>query len=256
LAVTSLSIAAVIAAGGWITGARAAMHGTLLAISTVAFLPFVVLAAGLALVFLLGALLVPVHGDGHGLEILLVGPARLFGPYYRLLFRLRRQPVAVGTLIGASLGALALWVLILVLVVPREVSTAAILVDVRDRIDAYRLDRGRLPPPSDDGTLPRTTLGLAAGPGEDPTGPIADAFGRPIRYRVSGQGLWASYTLASLGYDGKPGGDDICIEGAPRVARIVDKALDALGRAFGDRRPRGSIGAQIAALRALRCPSP
>src|SRR4051794_32787021 len=125
LSVTTLGLAVVIAGAGWITGARDAMHGALLAIAAVAFLPFLVLGAGLGVAVVVGALMP--HGDAHGLELLIEGPLRLFGPYYRLLFRLRRHPIAVGVPGGALLGALFLWGMIAAFIVPGEVATAAIL---------------------------------------------------------------------------------------------------------------------------------
>src|SRR5687767_12255661 len=64
-AISGVAIALALISAGWLTGLRQVMHVALLSVATVAFFPFVVIAACLFLIAAC-ALLVAFGGDGGG----------------------------------------------------------------------------------------------------------------------------------------------------------------------------------------------
>ncbi len=234
---------------GAFTGARTFAYGTLLTLGTIAFLPFVVIAGLLGLVLfllVLAAAAAALSGGGvdvDGVDAPLGGieaAARLVPGYYRLLGRIR-HPVAVGAVAGTVLAVVGLWVLMLVTVVPKEIETRERMVAAQAAVEAVRQREGRFPPSSKSGLLPATELGLDE----------LDGFGRPLVYEVSGRWKLQSYEIRSLGEDGEPSDDDMCIRGESDLRRLVGTALEAvLRRALGD---DATFEDDLASLEALRC---
>jgi hypothetical protein len=131
-ALTCVGVGAIIVAGGWLTDARLTMHAALLVVGAVAFLPLVIMVVGLV-VALLGLLVTAlVAAAAEDADVAPVGElgAELMGagamatlPYYRRLFRMRR-PAVWGGVAGLLLGAITLWGLLPILVIPHERETA------------------------------------------------------------------------------------------------------------------------------------
>jgi hypothetical protein len=76
---------------------------------------------------------------------------------------------------------------------------------------------------------------------------VIDGFDRPLHYRVAGSGAFSSYVITSLGCDGRPGRDDLCIGDATRGARWLDKGAQLLRRL--------ERGAALERIRMLKCPA-
>jgi hypothetical protein len=246
-AVTCVGVVAVIVAGGWLTDARLTMHAALLVVGAVAFLPLVVVFVGFV-VAVLGLLVTAlVAAAAEDADVAPVGElgAELMGagamatlPYYRRLFRMRR-PAVWGGLAGLLLGAITLWGLLALLVIPQERETARRLAAAKVRIDeAYATD-GRFPKP---------------GPGDsllDEGGEVVrDAFDRPLRYEVSGAWKLARYRVVSSGYDGAPSSDDLCVSGSTEPLEWATKIREVAAQLD----PDASTGDGFAGIRALRCP--
>jgi hypothetical protein len=243
--------AAVVVGLGFATDLRQVMHGALLALGGVALVPFALIALGV-LLYLLAVLLILLIGaaggevspEGVGLDELggrlIAGGGLLIGPYYRFLAR-SRHPLVWGTLAGVLLGGLLLWALIAIVIVPREARTAELLAMAKQRVDRIYQTTGAFP-----GTEPAEQLSVEGSP-------LLDAFGRPLRYRVSGKGHLASYTLGSLGFDGKPSGDDLCVAGSGKLAVWADRAA-RLGQLV-DTIASGSapVADRLSGIRSLRC---
>jgi hypothetical protein len=242
-AIATLTTAAIIFAIGWWTDLRQVMHGAMLTVAAIAFLPLVLIAAGLLIaliciaISILAALLTKGEsGDGVVTDAGLAELGVSIAPgYYRFLFARfvarRRHPVFWGVPSGLLLGGLALWLLIAAVIVPREVRTAETLADAKRRIEQHYADRRRYPAPTPAGHLRRADLGL---PGEDV---VRDAFGRPVEYRTSGAWKVASYTLRSDGFDGRPGKDDLHASGAT--------ALGAVARGIDIERDGGNLSIRV-----------
>lgn len=141
--------------------------------------------------------------------------------------------------LGLLLGGLLLWGLIALLILPGESRTARILAEAHLEIERIRRETGRHPAPTPQGILALDRDGRAQ--------VVLDGFDRPLHYRVAGRGAVSSYVVTSLGYDGRPGRDDLCVGDSTRVARWLDKGarlLQGLER-----------GAALERVRLLRCPA-
>lgn len=248
LAVALVALAVVL--GGWFTGARQVMHAALLGVAVVAFLPFLVIGAGILLALLVAAVATVAavfSGDaGGGLEGAVEGGGAVVGGggwllprYYRFLGR-RRHPAFWGGLCGVLLGGLLLWGLLAILVVPGEARTVTALAAAQARLEQrYAADGG----------WPRPQQGQLVLEGE----PLRDGFGRPLRYEVSGRWKLASWRLRSTGYDGVVSGDDLCIAGASRLVAMIEQARDLVGLLGRVARGEGSTSDRLAGVRALGC---
>jgi hypothetical protein len=239
---------------GWTTGLRQVMHGALLALAVAALLPLLLVAGGLLVIMLIGFLLalpaalagageVPADGalDGAA-EPVVEGGGWVIGRYYRLLGR-QRHPVFWGIPAGVLFGGLVLWAMIAALVVPGETRTVRALAEAKAAIERVYGASGRFPPPSGHGQLPPAAIGASE---SSAGGALQDGFGRPFAYEVSGHWKLASWKLTSLGFDGKPGADDLCVSGSTKLMGWIDKLGNVARLSFGDR---------LAAVRALRCPT-
>jgi hypothetical protein len=211
-AAASAASAAGVVILGWTTGVRQVMHAALLGIAAVAFLPFVLIAAGLFSVLSI-TFVVALAAAGHDMpidhvhgagEALLEGGAWLTPRYYRFL-RQRRHPLFWAVPGGALLGGLLLWALLALVVMPKEARVAR------------------------------------------------DAFDRPLVYRVSGIWQFASYTLTSLGFDGKPSDDDLCVSGATKLAHLAEQASDLGDLVEALRSGHASTRQRWASIRSLSC---
>jgi hypothetical protein len=253
---TATSIALVLT--GWLTGMREVMHGTLLALAIVAFFPFVLVATGLMLglgLSLLVILLSIFAGGDPGplpddMGPVVEGGAWLVPRYYRFWAR-RRHPGLWGVPFGGLAGCLLLGGLIVTLVLPGEATTVRTLEEARRRIETYYKQQGHYPDPGVRGRLTQAAFGGGRGMQDDI---IRDGFGRPLLYRVSGRGRFASYSIKSLGFDGRPGRDDLCISGQTRLMSWADVAGN-IARHVELR--RGAIGEavlnRLKGIHSLRC---
>jgi hypothetical protein len=209
-----------------LTDLRAVMHTVLLAAATVAFLPFVLTLAAIAIVVVAGFVAsVATEGDGiesgAAAEGIAHGGRWLARVYYRFAWRQRRSPVVWGLCGGLGLGAAGVWSTLAISVVPRETQTLSILLQAQTKIDAMN----KHPEAASDGLL-RPRLWGAIGAERD--APVLDGFERPIRYSRQGAWLATSYTLESLGYDGEPSADDLCVGGQTALARVLERVRDPL----------------------------
>jgi hypothetical protein len=149
---------------------RQVLHGALLAIAAIAFLPFVLIAAGL-LIALIGGFVVAASAVlGEGIEggsvfeaggSLIEGGGGLVRPYYRFLARLR-QPLILGGAGGVVLGVLLLWAVLAVMVIPGEARTVEVLAAARAQIEQIYDEQGSYPPPDSAGHLSQHTSRTAA----------------------------------------------------------------------------------------------
>lgn len=243
--IAALVAAACVVAAGWLTGLRDVMHAALLAVAVFALLPLLLVGGALLLLLIVAvgmAAAAALGGDGDagdGLEFagdaIAGGGAWVAPRYYRFLGR-QRHPVFWGVPAGALLGGLVLWGLLAIVVVPGESSTVETLAGAQADIERRVRDTGKLPEPSD----------MA----------LRDGFGRPLEYKVSGRWKLASYTLTSLGFDGVPSADDLCVSGSTRLVRWAEKAADLARRIEELRAGTGggpSVSDRLSGIRALRC---
>jgi hypothetical protein len=247
---TTFVVTAGLAAAGWFTGLRDVFHGAALSIAIVALLPFLVIGIGLVLLLSLVAVASLTESDAAlepaadgGLAVVGAG-AGMVRPYYRTLHRLRRHPVIWGVCSGAVLGCAVLGLALALVVIPAEMETADTLAHAQHEIDAHYAKRGSFPRPGPNGTL---TL-------DGDRGPLRDAFGHPLAYRVSGHWKVASYRLSSRGFDGEEGtSDDLCVKGATKAVEMVETVLDLRDRLARLRSREASRGERLESIRALRC---
>jgi hypothetical protein len=181
------------------------------------------------------------------------GGSKLTRAYYGLLWRLRRHALAWGAGAGLGLGAVGLLGVLWLFVIPRETETLGILLGAQAQIDAEHRSTRRYPSPAPDGylRLAPSTNGGSGALGSAP--PLRDAFDRPLLYRREGSALLASYTLASLGFDGEGSGDDICVTGRTRARQLMERLRDPLELLGALRTGTLSWAEQAAALRDTRC---
>jgi hypothetical protein len=238
---TAVAVALVLVVVGWVTGLRATMHVAFLALATVAFLPFVLVAGGLLVVMALGLFIGLVSAAAHehppgvdGLAEVVVKGGHWFGArYYRLIAR-QRHPVFWGVPAGALFGALVLWALIAAIILPGEARTVRVLAQAKEQIDQEYRANGAFPRPDADGHLVRD-------------GVVLDGFARPLRYEVAGAWKFSSWVLTSPGFDGREGtDDDLCISGATTLADRAAQIRDLL---------KGAASTQdtLLGIRTLRC---
>jgi hypothetical protein len=242
---------------GWFTGLRGVMHALLVALAATALLPLLLVLGSVAFLaassLVLG--LVPQQAEakagGARARVAKQG-AWVKTAYYGYARRQRRQPFIWGLLTGLGLGLVGVWSILAVWVVPREIQTVGILVLSGARIDAAQTSAQRQPAPSSDGLLhPHlwSTTPAGAAPGD---APVLDLFGRGVRYEARAESR-ATYTLRSLGFDGEPGRDDICVAGRPQGA--AERAADPLVFIENLRANKVSWSDQAAALVRTRCNS-
>jgi hypothetical protein len=261
--VTTALTSAIVVVAGWFTPLRDVMHGALLTVAVVAFLPFVFALIGFAFLGIVGSLCVlaalfgepvdpavGVEGAAAGCQLSLeVAPG-----YYRWLAK-RRHPAFWGFWAGCLVGAGLLSLVLLGLVVPGESRTAQRFAEAQSAIEVYRDATGILPSPTESGQLSIAELGGL--PEELRKTPVLlDGFGRPVHYRLesatptlfkigglevsAGQGL--RYRLSSLGFDGTESNDDLELVGpAFRVSgvgmtelakKVLSKMTDSAARQF------------------------
>jgi len=245
---------------GWFTDVRGVMHSVLIGLFVTAFLPFVFVAAVFSVVvgFILLLSLLSVFGGGDGtgeatdagtdIVYSSVRLSRWGAPrYYGVLMSIR-QPAIWGAAVGLLAGGLFLWGIVSWNIVPRELATSRILAETASQLMAIQKQTGRFPTPLPGGYLSRRDLGRA----DD--GPVLDAFERPFQFTTSGVSLFASFTLRSTGFDGKPGQDDLCVYGAAKGAEWagkLDRLLSSI-RTGADGRA-AKLKDRLKSLRALRC---
>ena len=190
----------VVVALGWLTDLRGVLHGALLSFAIAALLPFVIIAAGVAvilLVALVGAIAAALGDGGGDMSVaveggagLIEGGARIAPKYYAFLAR-RRHPVFWGTGAGVFLGGLLLWAVLAIFVMPGETRTTDTLYEARARIELYYAEHGGLPKPDADHRLVLTALlrchseVSAARNGSDTTKRAPPVRGRSVAIRSS-----------------------------------------------------------------------
>jgi hypothetical protein len=225
------------------TGARTLFHAGVLVLGAVAFLPALLVLAFLAAVAVAALFAALVGGEAGAADLPVTDLPASKGwirRYYRTLLA-QRHPVVLGCAAGlaAATVACALWVALVI--VPQETRTVALLIEARIAVERLKARSGRYPEPG-----PHSELSVH--------GTVArDGFGRPLIYSVKGPPLLRQYRVLSLGHDGVPGGDDLCVEGGSRLTRWM-AALASLERVLEILRP-GSVpqSQSFAAVETLRC---
>jgi hypothetical protein len=240
---------------GWLTNLRSVIHALLITLGAHALIPFLLVMGVIALVSgaaLTTALMVEDSGASPAaLDAALGG--RLGRAYYEQIRRQRRHPLAWGLGVGFGLGVVGVCLVLAALVVPLETRTLSVLLLAEARIDAGR--RGDLPAaaPSQprapaDGLLYPTAWN--APPAGANASPVLDAFGHAVAYRMDEASSDAGYTLRSLGLDGVPSDDDLCVSGQ---ATHTDAAHDPLQFLEDLRADRLGWSTQVEALARARC---
>ena len=220
---SAFATAASVVAGGWMTSLSMVMYTATLSLLTFAFLPFALIALGIALPFLMAVLVLlsfvaSVIGGILGEAITPADPSlvidgasvgaqsasygvRILAPYYKWLSRMR-HPALWGMPVGGVIGAGILWGLITWYLLPREARTAETLVATRDAVIA-RFKTTQVLPPVKNGHLLYKDIEI------DLPGPVVDGFGQPLEY----DSQLPTFRLQSRGFDQRPGTDDFCITG-------------------------------------------
>ena len=244
---------------GWFTNIREAAHQCLLWVFVFAFFPFLVIALGL-LIFLFTFVLA-LAGDsdgiggldhvGDGLEIL--------KPYYRFLGK-QKHPVFWGIPAGILSGGLCLLALVYPLIVAKEAETADRMMELQSALQAYQEEHGTYPRPDEEGRLDLAALGLAGAKpyAEDRFGQSIfyvvddrlETTSQKLKDKESKLSTWAgkvadkametypsleekvkqakkkyafaSFSLTSLGYDGKESNDDLYLEGHTALSQKLE----------------------------------
>jgi hypothetical protein len=235
----------------WGTGLRGVLHALLLGLAAAALFPFLLFVAALASFAAAGLVAGLVAQEDLGAaaaaEGLVHGGGRLARAYYRFVWRQRRHPFGWGLGMGLALGVVGVWVALALWVVPRESQTLSVLLLAQARVEA--LDAH--PEPAADGLFHPSSWG---GTGGDE--PVLDGFGRPICYSRAGAWRATSYTLRSLGFDGVPSDDDLCVGGQTALGRVLQQVRDPLR--FLERLYAGELGwsERAEALTSARCEAP
>ena len=247
---------------GWFTDVRGVMHSVLLGVFVTAFFPFVFVAAVacvvVGFVLLLAVLSLFGAGDGAGdvadagtdLAYSSVRLSRWGAPRYYAILMSIRHPAIWGSVVGLLAGGLLLWGLVSWIIVPRELATSRVLAETAEQLMRTQRQTGQFPDPLPGGFINRRDVGQAG------DGPVLDAFERPIQFTVSGASLFASFTLKSAGFDGKPSRDDLCVSGAAQGAKWA-ASVDALlsGFRLGKEGKPPRLKERLRSLHALRCDS-
>lgn len=247
MAVAAAVTAAVVVGASWFTGLQTVFGAALVGVAVFAFLPFVIIAAGLALfvvalafMMMLAALTEGAGGGDAsvgevGASIAEVG-GWLVGPYYRFLGR-QTHPLFWGIPAGVLVGGVITGGLFALLVLPGERATARAMGEAQGHIEAVYEDDGSFPE-ADDGRL------LVDGEA------VEDGFGTPLRYEVKGRWKLASWQLRAAGADGEFGTDtDFCLSGTTKLAEAVDTVRGLIGDVDA---PAG-VAEELDAVHALRC---
>ena len=246
----------------WMSGLRQIMHGALLTFAIAALLPFVIVAGGLLMIMAIGFILalaaalaraddVPLGHRLYGAgEAVVEGGGWLIPRYYRFLGR-QRHPAFWGVPAGLLFGGLLLWALIAALVIPGETRTARTLTETTTKIERVYGQSGGFPQPDDRGHL--TLEGIDAAQ-STASGVLEDGFGRPFKYEVAGRRKLASWTLTSLGFDGKTSADDLCVSGSTKLVEWAEKG-EHVARLLRDIQSGSApIDTRLAGIRAFQCP--
>ena len=260
-AIAGVASALLIVILGFTTDLRWFAHGTLIGLGAIAFLPFVIIAIGIAIPLIImfisfcvtfiasfGDSNVDVNVDTVGDTGLVHAGVQMTPHYYRFLFTRfiarRRFPVFWGIPCGLLAGALVLTAYLWIAVIPGEARTAEILLDLQERIDQHYARTSRFPAPKD-GQLMLESLDEEAPASQ--RGPALDGFGRPLVYEKRGHWKVASYLLKSHGHDGISSRDDLCRGDATKLAKFASAI-----RIEGNNRA-ASWSAKLGAIGELRC---
>jgi|GEM_PF-6642388 len=249
VALFTLAVAMGFVAAAWTTELRGVLHGGLITLCVFAFLPFVAIATVLCLMCVVGIILGFAGADGaHASDLAGFAEALLYAPrgirgYYRFLARHRRS-VWIGLPAGLLFGALVVWLLLALLVIPRELRTAQLLEQLRVEAEqAYKSTRNY--PKSVDVNYYPSSMNA----------PVLDDFGQPLHYEVQSKWLAKSYRITSYGADGRPSSDDLCVQGENRVQKAIEvsAALASLGETILYFETGIPLRDRLGALRSLQC---
>jgi len=170
---------------GLLSPLRIVAAGALLSAGAVMFLPFVVIAAVLAVIFMsIGAAIIgPLLGVGGAAPIvddggIIYHTARNTPRFYGWLLHKDRTWIW-GAMLGAVTGAALLGVILVLYIIPREGATAITLIEIGDRIKHIAPNQGGVPRPDNNGYLSWEQLVLT-GETSTKSGVVKDGFGRPI----------------------------------------------------------------------------
>ena len=252
---TAAAVALAVLAAGWFTGLRAVAHGAMITVAVLALLPLIIIGGGLLLILLLTLVMALFGGEdadgGMAADGVVEAGGWLLPRYYRFLAR-QRHPVFWGVPTGTLLGGLLLWAVLALAVIPHEARTVSILLLARQGAEAAYKQHKRFPSPDKQGRLPCVAVDLQEHQACD-DGVVTDGFDRPLRYAVKGRWRLSSFRMTSFGFDGEPGRDDLCAEGASRLARAARAASDLLATIVGEDPERLSVGLKLQGVKALRC---
>jgi hypothetical protein len=251
LVATAVLVAGALVAAALATGVRRVAYGALAALLVAGLGPVALVVGGFALL-LVASFVVGLLGGAHlrdeslgaAGEGVVHGGGKLIRSYYRSLARVR-HPVVWGFVAGAAAGTAIVWGALAFDVIPRERRTVEVLLRVRSALEQRYEADGSYPAPTESGAVPP---GLAA--------ETTDAFGRPIGYRLTGAWKIASYTLTSLGADGRPSDDDLCVAGGTRAGQWLERAAASMGALsetlLGEKTELG-VRWQLQAVESARC---
>jgi hypothetical protein len=242
-------------------GVRQIAYGALAALVLAGLWPLALLVGGFAALMIVAIIAGVVGGEAVGdiglgdvSEGVVRGGTKVTAWYYRLVIR-AKHPVVWGVVAGVSIGTGLLWAFLVLSVFPRERQTLETLTRLQAAVELQYQTKGSYPA-SADGTVPTD---LRVGPDAQSGAPVTDAFGHPIRYRVSGAWKVATYTIESLGFDGRQSDDDLCVSGGTRLGTWAQRASTALrGLSAASAAPSSKLGLrwQLAAIQASRCEPP
>ncbi len=237
---------------GWFTDIRNTFYTALMTGLTVAFLPFVIIACGIALVMfcMIVSLFLAILGGEGSTVITDAGlvelGARAIPPYYRFLSRIK-HPVFWAILSAMFLASLILWSIISFLILPGEIKTAEQLIAIQVQIEDFYRKNYSYPKPGPNNTISRKSLELS-----DDNEPLRDGFGLPFEYSKNGIGPVAEYRVLSIGFDRKSSKDDFCIHGMTKLAKWRDRLSPFIDLATGKTK-KLSFTIKLGAVNALRC---
>jgi hypothetical protein len=198
--------------GGWFTGVQQVMHTALLSVTVFAFFPVIILAAVILIpiILMLALMLISIisgdGGDGSVNPEAQIPSVVFLHEYYEWMAR-QRSPYFWGVPVGVLLGGAILWGLISWLIVPKEMKTSESLLRAERSVKVQYEAKKSFPTPGANHSFPQTL-------NQENSPPLLDGFGRPFLYHVTQNGGQMSYRIKSLGFDGKPGKDDLCVAGS------------------------------------------
>lgn len=240
LFVTAALVAATLVGLALVGGIRRVAYASLAAVVLAGLWPIVLAVAAFAVLLALACLLgiaiglaggddqIDLDGFGEGIAF---GGHRLTRWYFRILRRVR-HPVAWGMALGLLSGTGIVWLILVVSVIPKERATLSSLLVAQSTLEQrYRSD-GRYP---------------------EAIAPLDDAFGRPIEYRLKGSWKLASYRLSSVGADGVPSDDDLCVAGGTQFALWVDRIARFKTQLGAEAGVASDPRATLSVLEAARC---